>query len=184
MHTADHGGDLCSMVPLLARRVPGLRPTVSTTPEADRGRLAMAAIGLLEAGARNRPIVVVLDDLHWADSGTVGLLRGSYIEHRACRCSWWRRIAARTWTESSPPPGCSPTCDARLALLAFRLSACPRARCPGSFAVWLAGRSMTRLRRSRRRCVATPTATRFSSSRCCTTSWKPARWSWATATGP
>ncbi len=74
-HTADHGGDLCSMVPLLARRVPGLRPTMSTTPEADRGRLAMAAIGLLEAGARNRPIVVVLDDLHWADSGTVGLLR-------------------------------------------------------------------------------------------------------------
>ena len=74
-HTADHGGDLCSLVPLLGRRVPGLRPTLSTTPDADRGRLAMAVIGLLEAGARYRPTVVVLDDVHWADSGTVGLLR-------------------------------------------------------------------------------------------------------------
>ena len=72
----------------------------------------------------------------------------SCIEHRACRCSWWRRIAARTWSESSRPPGCSPTCDARRASLALRLSACPRTKCPGSFAVWLAGRSMTRLRRS------------------------------------
>ena len=80
-HIADHGGDLCSIVPLLARRIPGLRPTMPTTPEADRGRLAMAVIGLLEAGARHRPIVLVLDDLHWADSGTVGLLRE--LVHRA-----------------------------------------------------------------------------------------------------
>jgi class 3 adenylate cyclase len=80
-HTAAHGGDLCSIVPLLARRVPGLQPSTSTTPEADRGRVAMAVIGLLEAGARHRPMVVVLDDLHWADSGTVGLLRE--LVHRA-----------------------------------------------------------------------------------------------------
>ena len=59
---------------------------MSTTPEADRGRLAMAVSGCLEAGARHRPIVVVLDDLHWADSGTVDLFASSCIEHRAFRC--------------------------------------------------------------------------------------------------
>ena len=80
-HTTDHGGDLCSMVPLLTRRVPGLRPTPSTTPEADRSRLTSAVVGLLEAGARRRPIVIVFDDLHWADLGTVDLLRA--LVHRA-----------------------------------------------------------------------------------------------------
>ena len=49
-HTTDHGGDLCSVVPLLTRRVPGLRPTSSTTPEADRSRLTTAVVGLLESG--------------------------------------------------------------------------------------------------------------------------------------
>ena len=80
-HTTDHGGDLCSMVPLLTRRVPGLRPTPSTTPEGDRSRLTSAVVGLLEAGARLRPIVIVFDDLHWADLGTVDLLRE--LVHRA-----------------------------------------------------------------------------------------------------
>ena len=80
-HTTDHGGDLCSVVPLLTRRVPGLRPTPSTTPEADRSRLTTAVVGLLESGARRRPIVIVFDDLHWADSGTVDLVRA--LVHRA-----------------------------------------------------------------------------------------------------
>ena len=80
-HTTDHGGDLCSVVPLLSRRVPGLRPTPSTTPEADRSRLTTAVLGLLESAARRRPIVIVFDDLHWADVGTVDLLRE--LVHRA-----------------------------------------------------------------------------------------------------
>lgn len=80
-HTTNHAGDLCSIVPLLARRVPGLRASTSTTPEADRARLAAAVTGLLQAASRHQPILLVIDDLHWADSGTVALLRN--VVHRA-----------------------------------------------------------------------------------------------------
>ena len=74
-HTAAYGGELSALVPLLARRVPGLQPTPSTTPQADRSRLFDAAAGLLAAAARRRPVLLVFDDLHWADAGTVALLR-------------------------------------------------------------------------------------------------------------
>ena len=74
-HTAAYGGELCTLVPLLARRVPGLQSASSTTPEADRRRFFDAAVGLLAATARGRPVLLVFDDLHWADAGTVGLVR-------------------------------------------------------------------------------------------------------------
>ena len=80
-HVRDHGGELCGIVPALARRVPGLRPTPPTTPDGDRGRLAAAVSAILQAAVRDQPMVIVFDDLHWADAGTVGLLRD--LVHRA-----------------------------------------------------------------------------------------------------
>ena len=74
-HVRDHGTQICGIVPALAQRLPDLRPMSPTTPDADRGRLAAAISGILQATAGARPTVIVFDDLHWADAGTVGLLR-------------------------------------------------------------------------------------------------------------
>ncbi len=80
-HVRDHSSQICGIVPALARRLPGLPPMSPTTPDADRGRLAAAISGILQAAAGGRPMVIVFDDLHWADAGTVGLVRD--LVHRA-----------------------------------------------------------------------------------------------------
>jgi DNA-binding CsgD family transcriptional regulator len=57
----------------LARLLPELGPAA---PESDvgRGRLFEAVASLLERGAEAAPVVVVIEDLHWADSSTRELL--------------------------------------------------------------------------------------------------------------
>src|SRR6185437_2667794 len=63
----------------LARLLPELRvaqppPPAGEVAEAARLRLLEGVRATLEHAARRRPLVLVLDDLHWADSSTVLLL--------------------------------------------------------------------------------------------------------------
>jgi DNA-binding SARP family transcriptional activator/tetratricopeptide (TPR) repeat protein len=62
----------------LARLIPEL-PVQPEAPDGDaelrRYRLFEAASSLLEEVAARAPLALVLDDLHWADRGTLGLLR-------------------------------------------------------------------------------------------------------------
>ena len=165
-HTTDHGGDLCAVVPLLARRVPGLRPTLSTTPEGDRIRLTTAVVGLLEAGARRRPIVIVLDDLHWADLGTVDLLRA--LVHRAPTVPLVIVATYRSTDVDRSQPSAQLLADLRRQAGVTRVllggfsdadvSAMLQRNCR-------VVRSATKAKRSRSRCVATPVAIRSLSSR-------------------
>ena len=75
-HIAAHGNDLSRLVPELSRRLPGLLPSaVSEDPEVDRYRLFQAVNGLLAMAGTAAPTVVILDDLHWATSATLLLLR-------------------------------------------------------------------------------------------------------------
>ena len=70
-----HGGDLSLLVPDLVDRL-GRVPTPRTTAESsDRYLLFSAVSGLLEDVGAETPVVVVLDDLHWADRGTLLLLK-------------------------------------------------------------------------------------------------------------
>jgi AAA ATPase domain/Adenylate and Guanylate cyclase catalytic domain len=71
----DHGGELLRLVPRLARRVPTLAAPRATDPEAERYLLFGAVVALLGLTAASVPVVVVLDDLHWADRETLLLLR-------------------------------------------------------------------------------------------------------------
>ena len=69
--------------PVLARLIPGLadpapQPTSSATggsPEAEQFQLFDSVASLLGAIAEEHPLILVLDDLHWADVPTLLLLR-------------------------------------------------------------------------------------------------------------
>src|SRR5262249_12081957 len=66
---------LARLVPALKERLPDLPEPASLQPDEERTRLIDAVTQCLLAVASRRPTVLVLDDLHWADAGTVALLR-------------------------------------------------------------------------------------------------------------
>ncbi len=69
------GGELTRVVPELTARVPGLAAPVETEAETERHRLFEAVTDLLTEIAQQSPVVLVLDDIHWADKPTLLLLR-------------------------------------------------------------------------------------------------------------
>ena len=71
----DGGSDLLRLVPELADRLPGLPQPLLRGEHHERYRLYEATATLLEAIADTSPLVLVLDDLHWADKPTLLLLR-------------------------------------------------------------------------------------------------------------
>ena len=68
-------GELVRLVPELARIVPDLAPPVDVTPDAERLVLFQSVHSWLGTCTRDHPVLLVLDDLHWADMGTLLLLR-------------------------------------------------------------------------------------------------------------
>ncbi len=70
-----YGGDLTRLVPELAERVPRLPEPLRADPETERYRLFEAVACLVAAIANDAPVVLVLDDLHWAAKPTLLLLR-------------------------------------------------------------------------------------------------------------
>jgi len=74
-HVERHGGDLARLVPGLRERVPALAAPHQSDPETERYLLYAAAAGLLQAASEQEPLLLILDDLHWADGPTLSLLR-------------------------------------------------------------------------------------------------------------
>jgi class 3 adenylate cyclase len=74
-HVARHGGELARLVPDVARRVPDAPPPTQTDPDTERLLLFDAVVHLLSAAAVSQPLFVLLDDAHWADAGSLHLLR-------------------------------------------------------------------------------------------------------------
>jgi class 3 adenylate cyclase len=68
-------GELVRLLPELGSVVPGLPPPLSADPDAERLLLFQAVASWLSEVAADRPVLLVLDDLHWADMGTLLLLR-------------------------------------------------------------------------------------------------------------
>ena len=71
----EYGGELGRLIPALRRRVPELPPPDPGDPETDRYRLFEAVAGLLAEISAAVPVLIVLDDLQWADRPTLLLLR-------------------------------------------------------------------------------------------------------------
>jgi DNA-binding SARP family transcriptional activator/tetratricopeptide (TPR) repeat protein len=66
--------ELSRLVPELCRRLPDLGSPVDMTGGDERYKLFSAAAALLVDAAARAPVLIVLDDLHWADASSLRLL--------------------------------------------------------------------------------------------------------------
>jgi len=84
-HVQAHGSELARLVPALSSRVQDLPATRATDADAERYLLFSAAVGLLAIVSQHQPVVLVLDDLQWADKGSLLLLRHLTAAEHAMR---------------------------------------------------------------------------------------------------
>ena len=75
--------DLIALVPGLRARFSNIAPNPPLDPQAEQHRLFESVVALLTPLARQTPILLFIDDVHWADTGTLFLLR--YLARRAPR---------------------------------------------------------------------------------------------------
>jgi len=73
-----HAGELVKLLPELAAH--GARPSPPLQPEAEKRRAFEALAAWLAGLAAERPVLVVLEDLHWADEATL-----EWLHHAARR---------------------------------------------------------------------------------------------------
>jgi hypothetical protein len=75
-HLAEHGSELVRIVPGVQVHLgDATPPPAGADPAAQRYALFEAVTDALAVGARDGPLLVVLDDLHWAERSTLQLLR-------------------------------------------------------------------------------------------------------------
>jgi hypothetical protein len=70
-----HADDLARLLPDIGARIGGVRPPLADDPDAERMRLFDAVRHWVGAVARRRPVLLVLDDLQWAEHSSLRLLR-------------------------------------------------------------------------------------------------------------
>jgi len=73
-HVAQHGGEVCRVVPELSRRVSNVPSIIDTDPATERLLLFDAVTGLLCTMSAEAPVLLILDDVHWSDRSTLLLL--------------------------------------------------------------------------------------------------------------
>jgi len=74
-YVREHKGELARLVPELARRIADLPSPQVAEAETERYLLFEAATGLLSEASKQQPIVLILDDLHWAGAPELLLLK-------------------------------------------------------------------------------------------------------------
>jgi DNA-binding SARP family transcriptional activator/tetratricopeptide (TPR) repeat protein len=74
-HVARHGTPLARLIPELAQRVGDQQPRQSGEPDTERHLLFGAVVGLLAQVSSENPLLLVLEDLHWADKPSLLVLR-------------------------------------------------------------------------------------------------------------
>jgi ABC-type oligopeptide transport system substrate-binding subunit/serine/threonine protein kinase len=67
--------DLLSLAPEFRTQYPDVPPNPSEDPKSDQYRLFESFFIFLATASQHTPLLVYLDDAHWADSGSLGLFR-------------------------------------------------------------------------------------------------------------
>jgi DNA-binding SARP family transcriptional activator len=89
--------DLLPVLPSLAARLPGIVPAAPAAPEVERLRTLDATGALLEAASAAAPMLLVLDDLHWADELSLLL-----VQHLLRVDTSMRLLVLATYRDSEP----------------------------------------------------------------------------------
>ena len=84
-HVEVHGSELARLVPALVSRIRDLPPSKATDSDTERYLLLAAVVGLLATVSQHQPVILVLDDLQWADEGSLLLLRHLVASEHAMR---------------------------------------------------------------------------------------------------
>jgi DNA-binding CsgD family transcriptional regulator len=74
-HLGQGGGELTRLVPGLEQRVGELPRVMSADADTERHRLHTAVTDLLVGVSSESPVLLVLEDVHWADGSTLQLMR-------------------------------------------------------------------------------------------------------------
>ena len=74
-HVERVGSDLARLIPSLRDRLPELPAPRESDQETERYLMYAAVAALLEEAGAHEPVLLILDDLHWADAPTLSLLR-------------------------------------------------------------------------------------------------------------
>ena len=70
----NDAGEMARLMPQLRRLFPDIPPPLELSPEQSRRILFNAVVELLGRTAASGPILMLFEDLHWADEGTLSLL--------------------------------------------------------------------------------------------------------------
>ncbi len=70
-----HGPELSLLVPSIRRRFPQIEAPLASDAETERYHLLQAVTSLTMLISRDQPLLLVLDDLHWADKPSLTMLR-------------------------------------------------------------------------------------------------------------
>ena len=73
-HLGDGAGEVARLAPELRRRFPDIPPALELPPEQERRHLYNSCRDFVARAAASYPLCVLLDDLHWADEGSLLLL--------------------------------------------------------------------------------------------------------------
>jgi DNA-binding SARP family transcriptional activator len=92
---ATDASDLAPIVPEIKELFDDIDPPVARDPEAARFRICQAVTATLRRLSLTRPIVVVVDDLHWADPSSMDefeILAAGAQEHRVLVVATYRSV--------------------------------------------------------------------------------------------
>jgi class 3 adenylate cyclase len=91
---ADGAADVAKLVSEIRQRIPDLPDTAPGEPEQERYRLFESVTSFLVNAARSEPILLVLDDIHWADKPSLLML-----QHLARRVGRSRLVVVGTYRD-------------------------------------------------------------------------------------
>ena len=155
--------EIAKLAPEIESKLGALAPNAPLSPGEERLRLFDSAARFVEAIAAQRGLLVFIDDIHWADHGTLSLLNYllRHLRHRRVLFVAAYRESSSTARTRSPPR--SSTGTASVWQRASRSAGCRStrpARCLRRCSLSRACRTS-----SRRRCSPRPRAIRSSSRR-------------------